>query len=104
MLLPIIAAAAVSAVVQAAPTASDAEYDYVVIGSGPGGGTLAASLAKAGQSVLLIEAGGDASEDIQQLIPSMSVPTAHHAVRYITNTTKELLRSRESSQLLAILC
>ncbi|KAI1407155.1 GMC oxidoreductase [Hypoxylon sp. FL1857] len=37
-----------------------AEYDYVVVGSGPGGGPLAVNLAKAGYSVFLIEA-GDAS-------------------------------------------
>ncbi|KAH8905253.1 alcohol oxidase [Coniochaeta sp. PMI_546] len=42
----------------AAPTVSQAtEYDYVVVGSGPGGGPLAANLAKAGYSVFLIEAG-----------------------------------------------
>lgn len=42
----------------AAPAAAQAtEYDYVVVGSGPGGGTLAANLAKAGYSVFLIEAG-----------------------------------------------
>jgi choline dehydrogenase len=34
-------------------------YEYIVIGSGPGGGPLAANLAKAGHSVLLIEAGDD---------------------------------------------
>jgi choline dehydrogenase len=45
----------------AAPAASQAtEYDYIVVGSGPGGGPLAVNLAKAGYSVFLIEA-GDAS-------------------------------------------
>ncbi|KAL5318943.1 hypothetical protein ACEPPN_014011 [Leptodophora sp. 'Broadleaf-Isolate-01'] len=36
------------------------EYDYIVIGSGPGGGPLAANLARANYSVLLLE-GGDQS-------------------------------------------
>lgn len=37
------------------------DYDYIVIGSGAGGGPLAANLAKAGFQVLLLEAGGDAA-------------------------------------------
>ncbi|HYP26319.1 MAG TPA: GMC oxidoreductase [Blastocatellia bacterium] len=36
-------------------------YDYAIIGSGAGGGPLAANLAKAGKKVLLLEAGGDPS-------------------------------------------
>jgi choline dehydrogenase len=37
----------------------DHEFDYIVVGSGAGGGTLAARLAEGGRSVLLLEAGGD---------------------------------------------
>jgi choline dehydrogenase len=35
-------------------------YDYVIVGSGAGGGTLAARLAEGGMRVCLLEAGGDA--------------------------------------------
>jgi len=34
-------------------------FDYIIVGSGAGGGTLAARLAEAARSVLLLESGGD---------------------------------------------
>jgi choline dehydrogenase len=37
-----------------------ADFEYIVVGSGAGGGPLAANLAKSGFKVLLLEAGGDA--------------------------------------------
>jgi choline dehydrogenase-like flavoprotein len=37
----------------------DADCDYIVVGSGAGGGAVAARLAESGQRVILLEAGGD---------------------------------------------
>lgn len=37
----------------------EAQHDFIIVGSGAGGGPLAANLVEAGYSVLLIEAGGD---------------------------------------------
>src|SRR5437588_576086 len=40
-------------------TGEQPDCEYIVVGSGAGGGTLAARLAEAGRSVILLEAGGD---------------------------------------------
>lgn len=59
--------------VLACPTAPPTdEYDYVVVGSGPGGGVVASNLAKAGYTVVLIEA-GDESPDPGVLIRSPDI-------------------------------
>ncbi|KAF2004363.1 GMC oxidoreductase [Amniculicola lignicola CBS 123094] len=47
-----------------APAISNKTYEYIVIGSGPGGGPLAANLARAGHTVLLVEAGDDQTENV----------------------------------------
>ena len=43
----------------ASPESDPATYEYIVVGSGAGGGPLAANLAKAGHRVLLLEAGSN---------------------------------------------
>ncbi|KAL8336679.1 hypothetical protein RB601_008256 [Gaeumannomyces tritici] len=54
LVLSLVAAAATSA-----SCADEETYDYIVVGSGPGGGPLAANLARAGHPTLLLEAGDD---------------------------------------------
>ncbi|KAK9772124.1 hypothetical protein AB5N19_08775 [Seiridium cardinale] len=49
--------------------ALDTDYDYVVVGSGPGGGPTAANLAVAGYKVLLIDAGGDSGTALVETVP-----------------------------------
>jgi choline dehydrogenase len=54
------------------------ECDYVVVGSGAGGGTVAARLAEAGMHVVLLEAGSDCSGlDSQRLPEDYDVPAFH---------------------------
>ncbi|RBR17956.1 hypothetical protein FVER53590_00262 [Fusarium verticillioides] len=63
-------------------------YDYVIIGSGPGGGSLAANLAREGHSVFLIEAGGDNHTSILQQLPALSrtaAETPGHSWQFFVN-------------------
>lgn len=50
---------------------ANSTYDYIVVGSGPGGGPLAARLAQAGYSVLLVDAGEDHGTERQVEIPAL---------------------------------
>src|ERR1700761_585565 len=50
-------------VVAAIRATAPSKYDYIVVGSGPGGGPLACDLARAGFSTLLIDAGEDLGDD-----------------------------------------
>jgi choline dehydrogenase len=54
-------------------------YEYIVVGSGAGGGTLAARLAEAGRSVLLLEAGGDPLATVADRLPEDYHVPAFHA-------------------------
>ena len=57
-----------------AETAPD--WDYVIVGSGAGGGVLAARLAQEGMRVFLIEAGGDPQE-AERMPDDHDVPAFH---------------------------
>ena len=49
---------------------TDAEYDFIVVGSGAGGGPLACRLAEANYKTLLIEAGNDQGNNVNVSIPA----------------------------------
>src|SRR4029453_7772565 len=55
----------------------DAEYEYIVVGSGAGGGPVAANLAEAGHKVLLLEAGG-ASDAYEYQVPAFHTAASEH--------------------------
>jgi choline dehydrogenase len=56
----------------------DAEWDYVIVGAGAGGGTLAARLAEAGRSVFVLEAGGVVNKTNAARLPAdYEVPGFH---------------------------
>ena len=70
MALRLILAACLAALPQRVLGGDDPSYDYIVIGSGPGGGPVASKLARAGHSVLIIEAGSDQSSNLNSEIPN----------------------------------
>ena len=68
------------------PPSHPPDCEYLVVGSGAGGGTLAARLAEAGRRVILLEAGGDPREltggdpvqpDANRLPHDYDVPAFH---------------------------
>src|SRR5262245_29283761 len=48
----------------------DDKYDFIVVGSGAGGGPVAVRLAEAGYSVLILEAGGNKKEPYDYKVPA----------------------------------
>jgi choline dehydrogenase len=54
-------------------------YDYVIVGSGAGGGPLAANLARKGYKVLLLEAGDDQGANLNQQVPAFNFKSTEDA-------------------------
>ena len=67
---------------QSATSAAPLSADFVVVGSGAGGGTVAARLVEAGYSVVVLEAGGD-PQNVEYKVPAFHpFATEHEAMRW----------------------
>ncbi|KAJ5984571.1 CAZyme family AA3 [Penicillium waksmanii] len=87
---------------QTAAEGATSEYDYVVVGSGPGGGPLAARLAIAGFKVLLLDAGDDQGNATRQMVPALQLQsTEYEPMRwdYFVNHYSNLTRQEEDSKM-----
>jgi choline dehydrogenase len=78
-------------------------YEYVIVGSGPGGGPLAARLAIAGHKVLLIDAGDDQGAALEQQVPALNLASTEYEpmrwdyfVNHYSNTTRQKKDSKMS--------
>ncbi|OHW99271.1 choline dehydrogenase [Colletotrichum incanum] len=77
-------------------------YDYVVVGSGPGGGPVAANLAIAGYKVLLIDAGGDSGDSWTEKVPAlhlMSTEFEDTRWNYFVNHYSDLKQQKRDSKM-----
>ncbi|KAG8158258.1 hypothetical protein KVR01_012019 [Diaporthe batatas] len=80
---------------------ANSTYDYVVVGSGPGGAPLAARLALANYSVLLIDAGEDHGTDPQIEVPALHVLSSEYkpiAWDYFVNHYSDPVQARKDSK------
>lgn len=84
------------------PAANSTEYDYIVVGSGPGGGPLASRLAIAGYKVLLIDAGDDHGDAVFQQVPALQLQATEYAPMrwdYFVNHYPDESRQEQDSKM-----
>lgn len=77
-------------------------YEYVVVGSGPGGGPVAARLAIAGFKVLLIDAGADQGSSYQEQVPALQLQATEYAPMkwdYFVNHYQNETRQEKDSKM-----
>ncbi|KAM5343759.1 hypothetical protein ACJ41O_012296 [Fusarium nematophilum] len=75
-------------------------YEYIVVGSGAGGGPLAANLARNGHRVLILEAGDDQRSNLNQQVPAFHAKsTEDETMRwdyFVKHYDNEQLAQRDS--------
>jgi len=75
------------------------DYDYIVVGSGPGGAPLAARLGLAGYKVLVIEAGRDeAADNINVTVPLFNAKASEDERLLWAFYVRRIERQRAQSQ------
>lgn len=77
-------------------------YEYVVVGSGPGGGPLAARLAIAGFKVLLIDAGDDQGTSPLYQVPALNLQSTEYGPMkwdYYVNHYSNLAQQKQDSKM-----
>ncbi|RDW57106.1 hypothetical protein BP6252_13852 [Coleophoma cylindrospora] len=77
-------------------------YDYIVVGSGPGGGPVAANLAIAGYKVLLIDAGDDHGTTYEYQVPALQLQSTEDDRTkwdYFVNHYSNLTRAKKDSKM-----
>jgi choline dehydrogenase len=72
------------------------EFEYIIVGSGAGGGPLAANLARQGHSVLLLEAGKETGGKMESLVPAFNAYAAetpdlawHYFIEHYTDPDRQ---------------
>ncbi|KAI1767211.1 GMC oxidoreductase [Hypoxylon sp. FL1150] len=81
---------------------TNSTYDYIIVGSGAGGSPLAARLARAGHSVLLIDAGEDHGAERQVQVPTFHPQASEYGPirwNYFVNHYDDEVQARRDSKM-----
>lgn len=77
-------------------------FEFIVVGSGAGGGPLAANLARAGHKTLLLEAGDDQGSNLNEQVPAWHAKSSEDpAMRwdFFVNHYKDTARAQKDSKM-----
>ncbi len=85
--------------------AASGEFEYIVVGSGAGGGPLASRLARAGHRVLLLEAGADPGDRLNFEVPAFHAQATeepglawHYFVEHYTDPARAARDSKRTPE------